>query len=344
MSVGIVLGTFLPFHKGHEMLINFAMNYPACERLVVILSSRSFEPISGLKRQLAVNTTVGQSVTVYHHVDDNAPQNPKSQDDPEFWQYWKDVILKACHGGEEPSFVFSSEGYGDQVAGLFEHCRHIPFDFKREHQAISGTLIRGNPLYWEDKLNIHMARLLKKQFVFFGAESVGKSTFTNMLANHFNADKTMEYARSYLMSLEDKSVTKEKMMDIFNGQHTLEKVDRRMLSGKILSFMDTDILSTFGYAEMIGMDAFDFYHMRIATFNRTYFILGQEEVPFEEDVLRYGGDKRESKDEFWIDLLKRYGIKDENIHYVTGTLDERFQYVQKVVEEHLERQFYFERE
>lgn len=343
MSVGVVLGTFLPFHKGHEMLINFAKSHPACERLVVILSSRSFEPISGLNRWMAIVATVGRGVTVYLHEDDEAPQSPKSLDDPEFWQYWKGVILEACLG-EEPSFVFSSEGYGYRVAGLFENCRHVLFDFEREHRGVSGTLIRGNPILWQDELNAHMANLVKKQFVFFGAESVGKTTFTQRMAGAFGADMTVEYARPYLMSLEDKTVTEEKMRDIFNGQHALERADRRILSGRILSFMDADILSTFGYAEMMGMGTTKFEQFKIMTKNRVYFVLGQEEVPFEEDVLRYGGDKRESSDEFWLDLLKRHGVKEENIHYVVGSFLDRIKYVTNVVEEHLHKQFYFERE
>jgi NadR type nicotinamide-nucleotide adenylyltransferase len=345
MSVGIVLGTFLPFHKGHEMLINFAKNYPGCDNLVVILSSRSFEPITGLMRWLALKSTF-EDVYIYHHEDDNAPQNPKSENDVEFWDYWKKVIRRSMWSFEEtdPCFVFSSESYGSKVASLFENCRHIMFDFNREHQQVSGTVIRNNPLVFHDSLNIHMARYLKKQFVFFGAESVGKTTFTNDVAEYFNANITVEYARPYLMSLEDKTVTEEKMVDIFNGQHALEDMDRNTLSGKILSFMDTDILSTFGYAEMMGMDSSNFENFKLNTADRVYFVLGQEEVSFEEDILRYGGDRRESSDEFWLDLLKRYGVKEENIHYVTGEFFQRQHYVKSVVLEHLDKQFYFERE
>jgi hypothetical protein len=37
-------------------------------------------------------------------------------------------------------------------------------------------------------------------------------------------------------------------------------------------------------------------------------ILGQAAVPFAPDPLRYGGDRRESPDRFWIDLCERAGL------------------------------------
>jgi nicotinamide riboside kinase len=37
-----------------------------------------------------------------------------------------------------------------------------------------------------------------------------------------------------------------------------------------------------------------------------YFVMN-DEIPFEEDKLRYGGNKRETDKQFWIDLLEEYG-------------------------------------
>jgi hypothetical protein len=41
-----------------------------------------------------------------------------------------------------------------------------------------------------------------------------------------------------------------------------------------------------------------------------------DRIPFEKDILRYGGNKRESKTQFWIDLLDEFGL---NYHVVKET-------------------------
>ena len=42
-----------------------------------------------------------------------------------------------------------------------------------------------------------------------------------------------------------------------------------------------------------------------------------DQIPFEQDPLRYGGDVRESKTQFWVDLLEEFGC---NYYVVTATL------------------------
>lgn len=37
-----------------------------------------------------------------------------------------------------------------------------------------------------------------------------------------------------------------------------------------------------------------------------FYIVMNDQIPFEADPLRYGGDKRESKTEFWIRLLEEF--------------------------------------
>ncbi|MEI2699203.1 MAG: hypothetical protein V9E94_13020 [Microthrixaceae bacterium] len=39
------------------------------------------------------------------------------------------------------------------------------------------------------------------------------------------------------------------------------------------------------------------------------YILCPSDIPFEPDPLRYGGDQRESTDQYWIDLLDRFGLR-----------------------------------
>ena len=49
MSIGLVLGKFMPLHKGHLALIDFAAKQ--CDRLNVLLCYTPEEPINGSTRQ-----------------------------------------------------------------------------------------------------------------------------------------------------------------------------------------------------------------------------------------------------------------------------------------------------
>ena len=49
------------------------------------------------------------------------------------------------------------------------------------------------------------------------------------------------------------------------------------------------------------------------------YIVTRSNIPFEADPLRYGGDKREGSDEYWIDICNQYKLN----YIVLGTNDPR---------------------
>lgn len=336
---GLVLGTFLPFHKGHEFLVNFALNY--CDEVYVIASTRSQEPIAGYKRVAAIrNTFMGKPIHVVEHNDDNAPQNPVGDNDVDFWNYWKNTI-NGLTGSVKFDYVFSSENYGEKVAEILE-AKHITVDKSRTILPISGTTIRKYPIAFQDQISDHMVKHLRKHYVMFGAESIGKTTMTKLVAHDFtNAHCIPEYARPYLESQEDKSPSIPNMRNIFRGQYAYEASSKNELGGSCISVLDTDLMSTVGYARMVGMDWSEYETMVDIGKDNIYFVLGQNEVPFEADILRYGGDKRESDDQYWIDLLNEF---DRKFVYVTGTLEERRKFIIDYIRNDVKKLFEFERE
>jgi len=345
---GLILGTFMPFHKGHELLINFGKEYTeqfGRGRLLVILSSRSNEPISGNMRLDAIRKTFGNDVSIFHHIDDDAPQNPKDKDDVKFWEYWKKVITKAAiQSNLNPyaiKYVFSSENYGDKVAEIID-ATHVKFDQARTAVHVSGTQIRNNPLSNYQHMNAHMITNLRRRYVLFGAESVGKTTSLKYLGNsHYGSHTLPEYARPFLEELEDKSPSEKNMCSIFMAQHSMEIAAMKQVGGSLLTFMDTDIMSTFGYARLVKMKTNQFEHLVPIDFRRTYFVLSQDEVPFEKDILRYGGDVRETKDSFWINLLEEFNLR---YFVVKGDFSSRMDQINAIIAKDFKKDFHFNRE
>lgn len=72
------------------------------------------------------------------------------------------------------------------------------------------------------------------------------------------------------------------------------------------------------------------------------YIVMNDEIPFEEDALRYGGKVRESTKQFWIDLLEEYKCKyyvvkgvtpGEQHEEILGLLEPMFQPIRDFVRE-----------
>jgi len=136
MLTGFLLGKFLPPHKGHLYLIEYARQ--RVDQLTVLVCSLQREPIPGVLRyQWLCELCPG--VNVQHSMAE-IPSYPEEH--PDFWNIWHRTIRHFLPTG--PDIVFSSETYGEQLAALLG-ARHECVDLQRQTFPISGTLARQNP-------------------------------------------------------------------------------------------------------------------------------------------------------------------------------------------------------
>lgn len=139
----------------------------------------------------------------------------------------------------------------------------------------------------------------------FGAESVGKTTLSLALSKQLNCLYVEEFAREYLEQ-NGGEVTTEAMFDIWIGQRQLQ-INTRFYSG-ILVVQDTDLFSTVGYWDFWnGLTPYQLADDAIKLKSDLYIICPSN-IPFVADPLRFGGDVRESTDQYWIDLCEDYGL------------------------------------
>lgn len=336
MNINVVLMTALVPTTGHRDLIEFAYNIPA-DKTVVIVSTRSFEPelmklrVNDIKKEFPRNEY--PSLTIIEHQCDGAPQNP--EDHPRFWDWWRDTIEKLTFGGRDIDCyqIIASEPYGAEVAkslnGIF-----IPFDIERQLNDSRGSDVRKDLMYNWDKILLPTRQRLNWKFTLFGQESVGKTTITEDLVNRWFPDwyatSTPEYARPYLETV-GADLTQKKMETIFYGQMSMQDLVCKKAE-KPVTILDTDLYSTIGYFEIGGFSLPN--HMIAEAQNRksdVYFIL-PDDVPFEEDPLRYGGDKRESTMNFWIDLCHTHDLT--YIIVPEGTLEEKEEFISNKIKEY----------
>ncbi|HRC28249.1 MAG TPA: ATP-binding protein [Candidatus Saccharimonas sp.] len=144
----------------------------------------------------------------------------------------------------------------------------------------------------------------------FGAESTGKTTLSRQLTLALSAPWYEEYARPYLEKT-GAAVTTQSMRAIWHGQRSLQT--RAKEHHKPYSVQDTDLFSTVGYWQLphressLGMCPTQLIS-DAQRLRSDLYLITQSNIPFEADPLRYGGDRRESLDDYWVHLCETYQL------------------------------------
>lgn len=143
-----------------------------------------------------------------------------------------------------------------------------------------------------------------------GAESTGKTTLSRQLADKLEGDWVCEFARPYLETT-SYPISRESMTNIFQGQCALQYAANQ--SPRSYVVQDTDLYATIGYWQLphvtpkIGKLPPEIEQLA-SNLASDLYIVTPSSIPFEPDQLRYGKDKRESPDNYWVDLCEKYKL------------------------------------
>lgn len=189
--LGLVLGKFMPPHRGHETLIRFARAH--VDRLVVHVCSIEKEPIPGRLRYEWMRDSFPDCEIVHH--DDEVPSYPHECASPEeFYEIWRRTLLSRMD--RAPDFVFAGEAYGRELADALG-ARFVPLSRDEMPFEVCATDARRDPFALWDSI-LPAARLYYlRRIAIVGPESVGKSTLAARLARHFETVHVPEYGRTY---------------------------------------------------------------------------------------------------------------------------------------------------
>lgn len=315
MTDAWVLMTAMPPTKGHVHLAEFAANLAQAQggRANIIVCTQPDEPFALERWAAMVAAMENNPYTKVHHLHRQLEQNPKA---PGFWEMWDDIMLNDF-GFQPGDMVVTSERYGKILAArLGGH--FMPYDPDRELYYTKATKIRENPAKYFHDVAHTFQPFLRQTVTVFGAESTGKTTLSKQLSYEMNGHWLFEWARPYLETAEN-VITKESMTDIWHGQTAIQAAGRRM-QDKPWVIQDTDLFSTIGYWEqphwldLLGPVPEGLIRDAIR-FKSNLYLITKSNIPFEVDPLRYGGDKRESDDEYWIGIAEKYGLNYKVISY-----------------------------
>lgn len=182
----------------------------------------------------------------------------------------------------------------------------------------------------------HPANCVK--VVFFGPESTGKSTLTELLAKHYQTTFVPEYAREYLQykwNHERKTCTMEDLIPIAKGQMKLEN-ELAELSNKVL-ICDTDLLQTQVYSEVYYNGYCDPLIKKYAQKNSyDLYFLCDIDIPWVADDLRDKPDQRDLMFNAFESALKLY---QRPYIKLQGKRQQRFNFAKQQIDQLIEEKF-----
>jgi HTH-type transcriptional repressor of NAD biosynthesis genes len=181
MTVGFIVGKFYPPHRGHRHLIETARRQ--VDRLIVMIAHHPSQTIPGELRRAWLEEI---------HPDCEIHLVPDEVEDDS--RQWAEFTVRYL--GRPPDVVFTSENYGPEFARLMG-AQHVMIDLARAAVPVSGTLIRSDPLEHLEWLEPCVRAYYVRRVVLIGAESTGKTTLAQQLAERFDTTWVPEYGREH---------------------------------------------------------------------------------------------------------------------------------------------------
>lgn len=282
MRRAFVLGKFMPPHKGHVLLCEFAAGL--VDQLTILVCSLPDDSMPGAlryawMRELFPNCRV-------RWCNEILPQAPK--DDPQnFWPIWRDVVKR--YHPEPIDIVAASEPYGLRLAQEVG-ARFAPCDIARAAAPVSGTAIRAAPFkHWRfipEAVRPHFV----KRVCLFGPESSGKTTLANALADRLDTVVASEFGRTYT-EMHALDLKPADFGEIARGQAALTNACLPLANRVLIE--DTDAMLTGLWAEMLIGHRPEGIEPHISPAD--LYLLCDVDFPWVDDGTRYFADEAQRR-------------------------------------------------
>jgi HTH-type transcriptional repressor of NAD biosynthesis genes len=289
-GLGVVVGKFLPPHRGHRYLIKTALS--RCERVVVIVCGKPVDPIPPELRAGWLREMVPQAEVML--IDDRYDENDS--------RVWAENTISWL--GRAPDVVFTSEDYGERYAS-YMGSKHVMVDQARIAVPCSGTAVRSDPFAMWDFMDPPLREWYAKRVVILGAESTGTTTLAMDLAAAIGTSWVGEYGREYSALKQaggESEWRSEEFMGIVREQTRREDAAARE-ANRIL-ICDTNSFATVQWHRRYVGRPFPELEAFAADCRADLYLLTGDEIPFVQDGLRDGEHLRHEMHQWFEEALK----------------------------------------
>ncbi|GAA3518146.1 hypothetical protein GCM10022393_35320 [Aquimarina addita] len=313
MKKAFVFGKFLPFHKGHEAMIHFALQQ--CDFLTILICCSDQEQIScAVRKEWIVNTFKDQhtiEVRVFNYLESELPNTSESSKEvSRLWaQTFKNQFL-------DYSFIITSEIYGNYVAE-FMGVTHIPFDIPRNLVPVSATAVRNDIFLNWNFLPDTVKPYFVTKIVILGTESTGKTTLTKLLSDYFDCSLVLETGRELIENSNDFDYE-----DLYKvSKEHAKRINNALLGKSPLVLIDTDIHITKSYSRFVFGKELIVKEAIYAANRADVYIYLNNDVEHIQDGTRLSKSDRDKLDIFHREVLTENEI---SITEISGNWSERF--------------------
>jgi len=319
-KVGLTLGKFAPFHKGHQFLIDTAIR--EVDELIVLIYD---DPVIHIP--LAVRAKwireIYPKIMVIEGV--NSPNDVGYT--PEIMKIQEDYVLSIL-GNRKITYFFSSEPYGLHMS-IALNAINRQVDVSRNVIPISATKIRNDPFKNKEFVHPRVYKDLITKIVLLGAPSTGKTTLAEQLAIHFDTQWMPEYGREYWENHQiNKRLTLEDLLKI--AEIHIEREDALVLKSNRFLFSDTNAITTYLFSlDYHGNALVELENLaKLAEYRHDIIFVCDTDIPYDDTWDRSGDVKRKVFQEKIIEDLKSRNLK---YYMLNGTVEERIEQVSRVL-------------
>jgi HTH-type transcriptional repressor of NAD biosynthesis genes len=319
-KVGLTLGKFAPFHKGHQLLIETAIN--EVDELIVLIYDDPVINISLATRATWIRE-IYPNIVVIEGV--NSPNDTGYT--AEIMKIQEDYVLGIL-GNRNISHFYSSEPYGEHMS-IALNAINRQVDVSRNIIPISATKIRKDPFINKNFVHPKVYADLITKVVLLGAPSTGKTTLAEKLAIHFDTEWMPEYGREYWEKHQvNKRLPLEDLLKIAEGH--IEREDAMVLKSNRFLFSDTNAITTYLFSlDYHGNALEELKDLAKRAENRHDIIfVCDTDIPYDDTWDRSGDVKRKVFQEKIIEDLNARNLK---YYMLNGTVEERIEQVSKVL-------------
>lgn len=322
MTTGLYLGKYAPLHKGHQYVLETAIE-ETDEVYLIIYDEPDVIDIPVTVREKWINDMYPQVNTIQAW---NGPE--ESGYTTAIQNAHEDYIAKLLPDTVDITHFYSSEPYGEHMSE-FLNAKDRRVDPEREEVSISGTKIRNNPYknrtYVADRVYSDMIT----NVVLLGGPSTGKSTLTKELAREFETEYMPEFGREYWEKhAEGRRLTKEQLLDL--ALKHLERETNHLLESDEYLFTDTNALTTATFSQYYHNEIPDRLWELAETTQSRYdvHIVCDTDIPYDNTEDRSGEANRQRLQKHTIALLEHFSIP---YYVVSGSVDERVAQVKSIL-------------
>lgn len=323
-KVGLTLGKFAPLHKGHQYMIETALE-EMDEVIVVIYDCPETTPIP-LNIRAQWIREIYPTIQVIEAWDGPT----ESGYTPEIKEKQEKYILQLLNEKKITDF-YSSELYGDHMSKALGATNRL-VDCNRILYPVSGTQVRKDSFNNREYVHPVVYRDLITNVVFLGAPSTGKTTLAQRMAQELDTQWMPEYGREYWARHQvNRRLTPSQLVEIGEGHQKRE--EDLLLEAKEFLFTDTNALTTY----MFAMEYHGYVEERLAELARQsasrydlVFVCGND-IPYDDTWDRSGDVQRAIfQKKIMAELITR------KIPYILleGTLEQRVQKVKALLEKY----------